>query len=99
MSNRRTFTPEFKAQVVLELVSGAKTSAELCRLHQLSPSLLAGWQEAFVTRAAMVFQAEEHRSADAARVAELERLVGRQALDLEILKKASSLLPASRGNR
>ena len=99
MSNRRTFTPEFKAQVVLELVSGAKTSAELCRLHQLSPSLLAGWQEAFVTRAAAIFQAEEHRSADAARVAELERLVGRQALDLEILKKASSLLPASRGNR
>ena len=99
MSNRRTFTPEFKAQVVLELVSGAKTSAELCRLHQLSPSLLAGWQEAFITRAATVFQAEEHRSADAARVAELERLVGRQALDLEILKKASSLLPASRGSR
>ena len=78
---------------MLELVSGARSSAELCRQHQLAPALLAGWKEAFVARAATVFQAEEQRSAEAARAAELERLVGRQALGLEILKKASSLLP------
>lgn len=99
MSNRRSFTPEFKAQVVLDLVSGTKSSAELCRQHQLSPALLAGWKEAFVARAASVFQTQEHRSEEAAKIAQLERLVGRQALDLEILKKASSLLPASRGDR
>jgi hypothetical protein len=42
--------------------------------------------------AARVFQSDEQRSQEQARIAELERLVGRQALELEILKKASRVL-------
>jgi transposase len=38
MIHRRQFTAEFKAQVVLELLSGAKSSAELCREHQIGPT-------------------------------------------------------------
>jgi transposase-like protein len=41
MTRRRRFTAGFKAQVVLELLSGAKASAELCRGHQIAPSVLA----------------------------------------------------------
>ena len=33
MVKRRTFTPEFKAQVVLEELSGIKSKAEICREH------------------------------------------------------------------
>jgi hypothetical protein len=35
-----------------------------------------------------VFQSDEERSAEAARIADLERLVGQQALELAALKKA-----------
>ena len=31
MAKRRTFTPEFKAEVVLEVLSGATCQAEVCR--------------------------------------------------------------------
>jgi transposase-like protein len=31
MATRRRFTREFKARVVLELISGAKSLAEVCR--------------------------------------------------------------------
>jgi len=31
MGKRRRFTPEFKVQVVLELLSGSKSIAEVCR--------------------------------------------------------------------
>ena len=89
---RRSFTPQFKAQVVLELITGQKSPAELCRAHQLSPNLLTLWKQTYLERLPVVFQAEEQRSAESARVAELERLVGRQALELEVLKKASGLL-------
>jgi hypothetical protein len=41
---------------------------------------------------AKVFQSDEERSQEQVRIAELERLVGRQALELEVLKKASRLL-------
>jgi transposase len=90
---RRTFTAEFKAEVVLELLSGKRTSAELCRAHQLSPSLLSLWKETFTDRLPLLFEGEERLSQDQARIAQLEQLLGRQALELELLKKASRLLP------
>jgi transposase len=90
---RRVFTPPFKAEVVLELITGQKSAAELCREHQLSPSLLGLWKQTYLDRLHVVFQPDEQRSAELARIAELEQLVGRQALELEILKKAQGRLP------
>jgi transposase-like protein len=90
---RRSFSPQFKAEVVLALLSGAQSAAELCRAHQLSPTLLTLWKQTYLERLPVVFQADEQRSAEQARITELEQLVGRQALELEVLKKAQRLLP------
>jgi putative transposase len=92
MSKHRTFTPEFKAQVVLEVISNTRSAAEACRAHSLKPQLLSRWKAEFIANAWKVFQSDEQRSEEQARIAELERLVGRQALELEVLKKASSVL-------
>lgn len=92
---RRVFTPTFKAEVVRDLLTGKHTHAELCREHQLSPSLLTLWKESALERLPVLFQAEEQRDPAQARIAELEQLVGRQTLELEVLKKASRLLPGS----
>ena len=94
MAQRRRFTGEFKAQVVLELLSGAKSAAELCREHQLSPQLLGQWKSELLARAPQIFEQEQARSVDQERIAELERLVGRLTMQLEIAKKASTLLGA-----
>lgn len=40
MRTRRQFTPEFKAKVVLDLLTGTQSPAEACRKHALSPNLL-----------------------------------------------------------
>jgi transposase len=88
--SRRTFTAEFKAKVVLDLLAGTTTQAEVCRKHQLSPSLVGLWKAALLERLPTVFQADARHSADADRIAELERLVGQQALELSALKKASA---------
>jgi transposase len=98
---RRTFTAEFKAQVVLELLRGERSHAELCRQHQLSPNLLSLWKQTFLERLPVVFQADEQRAQEDRRIADLEQLVGRQALELEVLKKASRLLsgPAAASGR
>ena len=87
---RRTFTPEFKAKVVLDVLTGTASQAEVCRKHQISPSLFALWKTTLLERLPVVFQADEQHSAEAARVADLERLVGQQALELAALKKAST---------
>lgn len=92
MTKHRTFTPEFKAQVVLELLSGAKTAAEVCRQYNLKPQLVSDWKARFLANAASVFQNDERVSQQQTRIAELERLVGRLTLELEVAKKASWLL-------
>jgi len=95
MPRRRNFSPEFKAQVVLELISGAKSAAELCREHELKPDLLSHWRSQFVSQAARVFENGKEADPQQERIAELERLAGKQSLEIEILKKALTLLPQS----
>ncbi len=87
---RRTFTPEFKAKIVLDVLTGAASPAEVCRKHQISPTLFGVWKATLLERLASVFQSDDERSAETARIAELERLVSQQALELAALKKVST---------
>ena len=88
----RTYSPEFKAQAVLAVISGSKTAAELCREQQIKPDLLSKWKAAFLANAPQVFERDNGIDPQQARIAELERLVGRLTLELEVAKKASTLL-------
>ena len=45
---RRSFTPQFKADVVLELLTREKSAAQLCRERQLSPNLLTLWKDTYL---------------------------------------------------
>jgi transposase len=92
---RRRFTPEFKAKVVLEILAGTQSPAEACRKHALSSTLLGLWKSSFLERAHTLFQPDEQRDEDQARIAELEQLLGRATRQIEILKKASTLLDAT----
>ncbi len=92
MAKRRRFTPEFKAQVVLEILSGLKTTAEVCREHKLRAQVVNRWKSVFLEQAPTIFERASGQTDEQQRVAELERLVGRLTLELEVAKKASSIL-------
>lgn len=89
---RRTFTSEFKAEVVLQLISGEKSMAEVCREHRLNQQMVSRWKQEFLENAASVFEHKKQYNGDQERIAELERVLGRKTLELEITKKASSIL-------
>lgn len=93
MTKRRKFSPEFKAQVILEVISGTKTGPQVCREYEIRSQLLSKWKAQFFENVANVFEGPYLDNAeDNARIAELERLAGKQALEIEILKKASNIL-------
>ena len=101
MTKRRRFTPEFKAQIVLEILSGLKTTAEVCRERRLQAQIVNRWKSAFVEQAPSIFERASGQSEEQQHIAELERLVGRLTLELEVAhlpwravpgKKASSIL-------
>lgn len=93
---RRTFNAGFKAKVVLEIISGHKSMAEACREYSLKADLLSHWKAQFLDNACKVFERASEADPQQAGIAELERLAGKQSLELEILKKALTLLPQAR---
>ena len=91
MGKYRKFTPDTKVRIVLEILRGEKSLAQASRDYQIKSSLLYRWKDQFLGGAKQSFAfgeaAEQKRRAD--KVAELERLVGKLTMQLEIAKKAS----------
>ena len=85
MRSQRSFSLEFKRQVVEELLSGESRSAQLCRRYNINPSLLYHWKKQYSRGKFNNEPTEEAALKD--RVEQLERLVGRLTLENEFLKK------------
>ena len=96
MAKHRTYSIEFKRQVAQEFLAG-ETLHALAKRHDVRRNLIRLWVQKYEAGA---FD-EEAAAADLlqqyeARIAALERLVGRQALELEFLKGARQSAPRSR---
>jgi transposase len=87
MKERRKFDPEFKVRVVLELISGQKGLMQASREYGIKDTVLSRWKQEFLERASQVF--EEPKAADhmEERIAELERMVGKLTMQLDMAKK------------
>lgn len=91
---RRLFTAEFKRTQIDRILKGELTSSELSRELGVARSLIQRWKylatkgaEAAVGSNGDVVPLAELRGAQA-RIKELERLVGKQTMELEILRVA-----------
>lgn len=93
---KRDYTPEFKFQLVLQLLTGEKRAVQLCREHQVSETSLSRWRQDFLENGPRAFQSDNGSSADQERIAELERLVGRLTMELAAAKKLSDWLDSQR---
>jgi len=88
MRKRRRFTAEFKTKVVLEMISGEKGLMEASREYEIKDSVLSRWKQEFLERAPQVFeQPGKKMDPKDQEIEELERMVGRMALQLDIAKK------------
>ena len=92
MTDRRTFSAEFKAKVVLELLDGSKSLSQASREYRIKDSVLSRWKQEFIERSAMVFETHASRDDRDQRITELERMVGRLTMELEMAKKVSRRL-------
>jgi len=96
-TKRRKFTPEFKARVVLEMISEQKSAAQASREYGVKDSVLSRWKQEFIERSPLVFeQGGGGQDSRDQHIAELERLVGRLTIELDLAKKVSRHLTLSR---
>lgn len=96
MAKHRSHSIEFKRQVAQEFIAG-ETLHGLAKRHDVSRNLIRIWvrkyeEGAFDDDAQAADLIQEYE----ARIAALERLVGKQALELEFLKGALRSAPRPR---
>jgi len=86
----RTFSREFKLEVCQQISTGEKRPAQICREHNLTPSLLHRWRQQYAQHGALAFSSEPKTELEALerKVAELERFCGQLSLVNSVLKKA-----------
>jgi len=84
----RKFTAEFKANVVLDILSNGKSLGQASREYGIKDSILSRWKQEFIDRAPILFSSDTVHDHSEERIAELERMVGRLAMELEMAKKA-----------
>jgi transposase len=82
---RRKFTREFKVAAVKRLQSGYSAS-RLARELEVNANQLHLWKRQYEERPNSAFSGEGRRRAEETQVAELERKIGQQAMEIDFLK-------------
>lgn len=91
---RRVYTPEFKREQIERVLRGEVTLSELSRELDISRGLLQRWKKLIASGAETAVKANEdvvpasELRAAQQKIRELERLIGKQTVDLEILRAA-----------
>lgn len=84
---RRKFSKEFKVAAIRRW-QGGQTIAEVARATEVHPSELHRWRRELDKHGEHAFQGVGKKRADESRVAELERKIGQQTLEIDFLKRA-----------
>jgi transposase len=101
--SRRRFTREFKLAAIRRLEQGISV-AEVARALEVNPNLLHRWRSEFRQGPGNVFPGHGQRRWSEGRMAELERKIGQQTLEIDFLKgclqriEEQRMLQASNGN-
>ena len=88
---RRTFTKEFKLERIREL-EGGKSLATIGREQNIHPSQLLRWKEEYYKNPNHSFKGNGNLYKEEAKIAELERIVGKLYTENEFLKKVLKTL-------
>lgn len=87
--NRRTFTADFKKQMV-QLYENGKSRAAIVREYELSPSALDRWIKQAQTSGS--FSEKDNRTAEENELIALRKRVQRLEMENDILKQAALIM-------
>lgn len=95
---KRTFSAEFKAKVVLEVLQGEKELSMIAKENEIAPNQIRKWKSEFVENAALVFdnkKDKEYKEKALQHEQETDKLyksIGQLTTQVDWLKKKSAEL-------
>ena len=93
MTQRKNFTPEFKAKVALEALKEHKTINQLAQEYDVYPTQISIWKKEFLEGMGAVFsdkRRKENKSEEGL-VNELYQQIGQLKVEVDWLKKKSGI--------
>lgn len=95
MGKRSRYTSKQKLEIVLEGLRGDTQITELCRKYGITSGIYYKWRELFLRKGEEIFAnrgnfASEQNYLD--KIDDMERVIGRLAMENEILKKAENIM-------
>lgn len=91
---RRKWQPDEKLAIVLEGLNSESSIQEICRRHNVSQTQYYKWRDQFFRGAKEYFQYGGNNREGYElkhRLQELERIIGKQTIQIEILKKVEEM--------
>ena len=86
MSKRKTYSAQFKFQLVLECLNGIRSDAEIACGYAVHPITLSKWKTQFLDHGSEVFGGKEEVKRSEERQAQLERVLGQKEVEIALLK-------------
>jgi transposase len=84
--SRRKFSKEFKEAAVRRLELGA-SAAEVARACEVDPNTLYRWRQRLRERGPQAFVGNGNKRGNHSEIAELQRKIGRQAMEIDFLQR------------
>jgi len=90
---KRNWATEEKLGIVLEGLKEKRSVAEICREHQISQTLYYRWRDKFLEAGKKgLINGANNDNVYKAEIEKLQKIIGKQAVQIEILKKTDDLL-------
>jgi len=97
--SKRNWTVEEKFAIVMEGLKDQRSVADICREHQISQNLYYRWRDKFLDAAkhGLVNGGGGNDQAYRQMIEKLQKIIGKQAIQIEILKKTDEWLGTKSG--
>ena len=102
MAKRNTYTPEYKAKIVIEILEGEQTISEIASREGINVNQLKNWKKEFLENASRAFngsksEKEAKRAAENSKKREekLMQKIGHLTVQVDWLKKKSDSITAA----
>jgi transposase-like protein len=82
----KRYSPKLKFQVVLEVVSGDKSVAQVAKTYGVHPNSVNKWKREFLDQGPEIFSQDGAVAEYEQRIAQLERLLGKKEVEIALLK-------------
>ena len=82
----KRYSAKFKFQVVMEVLSGDKSSAQVAKAYGVHPNTINAWKQTLLEKGPEIFAQDSTVAEYERRIGELERLIGKKEVEIALLK-------------